>query len=491
MHPALFVNAVWEKGEGKFFETSNPSNGTLLWSGRAVSFAQIHKAVAAASAAFFSWADLPLTRRIEFLKNFASGLQERAASLMECISLETGKPLWESKQELLSMIQKVALSIEAYEERCPKVKKSHAQGMSVTRRRPHGPVVVLGPYNFPGHLPHGHIIPALLAGNTILFKPSEKTPLVAEELTKLWHAIGLPPGVFNLLQGGREVGECLAMHPEVKGIFFTGSSAGGIALSTLCAAEPQKILALEMGGNNPLIVGNSPDSQAAAYAAILSAYLSSGQRCTCARRLIVINTPYARPFLDAFLKMAKKIVVGRFQDLPEPFMGPVISTSHAAESLQTQEKWLQSGGSSLLKMHLLKGEGAFLSPGLIDVTSIPAREDSEIFAPLLQLIQVDTLEDAMREANNTRFGLSAGILTDEEAEYTFFYKHIRAGIVNWNTPLTGASSAAPFGGIGLSGNHRPSGFYAADYCSYPVASLEAQHVAIPEKTAPGIDTHAS
>lgn len=468
------------------FISHNPATGEKLWSGPSATQHDVDEAVASARSALEKWSHLSFEKRINHLIAYKDVLTSEKDAMAETISQETGKPLWDSKGEVLAMINKVAISIDAYQKRCTELILEQPHALSITRHKPHGVIAVLGPYNFPGHLPNGHIIPALLAGNTVVFKPSELTPLVGEKMIALWKKSGLPQGVINLVQGLAETGKFLSKHPGIDGLLFTGSWPTGKSLAATFAETPQKILALEMGGNNPLIVSSLSNIKAAAYITVQSAFLSSGQRCTCARRLIVIQNGFSKTFQEQLIAMIKAIQVGAYTDTPEPFMGPVISLAAAKKLLETQKKLQDSGGKSLVPMQHLKNDLPFLSPGLIDVTDIRERSDEELFGPLLQLIRVPDINSAIEEANHTAYGLSAGLLSDSLEEYELFYQKIRAGVVNWNTQLTGASSSAPFGGIGKSGNHRPSAFYAADYCAFPVASLENKTLQMPSTIAPGI-----
>lgn len=481
-----FIDGRWAEGSGPAFESHDPVTGDVVWHGAAAGAGEIDRAIAGARNAWETWAELPIEQRIGFLTRFAEGLKSRRAELAEAISREVGKPKWEALSEVDSMIGKVPVSIDAFHERRRPVDREAAGGIAATRYKPHGVVAVFGPFNFPGHLPNGHIVPALLAGNTVAFKPSELTPLVAQRTIEVWESAGLPPGVLNLVQGGRETGSALANHPGIDGLFFTGSEAVGRALSRALADHPEKILALEMGGNNPLIVHEAADVDAAAYLTIQSAFLTAGQRCTCARRLIVPVGSSGDAFLRRLSEMASQIRVGRYTDEPEPFMGPVISPGAADRVLAAQAEFQRNGGRTILETRRLGSSRAMLSPGLIDVTSVPDRPDAEIFGPLLQVIRVADFDAAIREANRTRYGLAAGLLSDRRDLYERFFRQIRAGVVNWNRQTTGASGALPFGGVGLSGNHRPSGLFAADYCSYPVASLEQGSLTLPEKLTPGI-----
>ncbi len=470
----------------EIFTSVNPATGDVVWEGPQAAEKEIQFAVQQAKEAFFSWAALPFEERAFFLKQFALELKNAKEVLAKTISIETGKPLWDSLNEVDSMINKVDLSIEAYVERCPQKMMPMENSERFIRHKPHGVVAVLGPYNFPGHLPNGHIVPALLAGNTVVFKPSELTPLVAEVTMGIWGQTDLPKGVVNVVQGGQSTGQLLINHPDIKGLFFTGSLNAGLQFSKTFASHPEKILALEMGGNNPLVVGTIENIETAVNFIILSAYLSSGQRCTCARRLILQENEKNQELITRLIQSIHSMKIGAYNEQPEPFMGPVITKKHAKEIVEKHNHLIALGGKPLLTMRQLKEKTGFISPGLIDVTLIRDRPDEEIFGPLLQLIKVSSYEEALKEANRTKYGLSAALLSDDRNEYQTFYQEIEAGVINWNTPTTGASSASPFGGIKCSGNFHPSAFYAADYCSYPVASIEAPKLQSPTQLPPGL-----
>ena len=477
------IDNQWRSGTGAELHSLNPASGQTIWRGKTATSEQVDAAVSAARTAFAAWSVTALEQRIAVLEAFRARLEARKPELAETISQETGKPYWETLTEVAAMIGKIAISISAYAERTGE--RRPAPG-TLLRHKPHGVVAVFGPYNFPGHLPNGHIVPALLAGNTVVFKPSELTPLVAERTLECWLEAGLPPGVINLVQGAKDTGIALAGHGGIDGLFFTGSPATGQALHRQFAGQTGKILALELGGNNPLMVHGVGNLEAAAYNTIQSAFLSAGQRCTCARRLIVPGGAEGDRFIQALVQMMGGIQVGSHEQRPEPFMGPVISNQAAEQLLQVQDELQTMGGEVLVRMRRLQVDKPFLSPGLLDVSAIAERPDKEAFGPFLQLLRVADVETAISEANRTRFGLSAGLFSDDKTLFEQFYRHIRAGIVNWNRPLTGASSGLPFGGIGDSGNHRPSAYYAADYCAYPVATLETEQLSLPETFSPGL-----
>ncbi|MGC4251815.1 MAG: succinylglutamate-semialdehyde dehydrogenase [Sphingobium sp.] len=448
-----------------------PATGVLLWQGMA---GDVEEEVARARAAWPLWAAQPIAYRIETLRRFVNVVRAHEDKLADLIARETGKPLWDARTEVAAVMGKVDISISAYAERTGQRRLDAAMGARQSvRHKPHGVMAVLGPYNFPAHLPNGHIVPALLAGNSVVFKPSEKTPVVGEMLVKLYHEAGIPQDAVRLLLGAADEGKALAAHPDVGGVLFTGSAQTGIAINRQFAAEPGKILALEMGGNNPAIVWDTPDISAAATLVVQSAFLSSGQRCTAASRLIVKDS-IADAVIAEVRKIADRLIVDHPHADPAPFMGPVIDEA-AADGLTESFLYLMSNGGRPIK-HMVRPvkDLPFLTPAIIDVTAMTERPDVELFGPLLQVVRVPDFDAAIAEANNTRFGLSAALIGGMPEQYNQFWTQIRAGIVNWNRPTNGASSAAPFGGVGISGNHRPSAYYAADYCAYPVVSAEIE-----------------
>ena len=455
----------------KLLKSFEPATGEELWS---APIGDAAAEVAAARAAWPQWAAHSVAYRTEALRRFANEVRAREKPFADLIARETGKPLWEARTEVAAVVNKVEISANAYSERTPMRRLEAALGSKVAvRHKPHGVLAVLGPYNFPAHLPNGHIVPALIAGNTIVFKPSEKTPASGAMLVECLHAAGIPDGAVRLLVGGPEQGRALASDPGIDGLLFTGSARVGGALNRQFADTPHKILALEMGGNNPLVVWNAKDLDAAAAIVVQSAFLSAGQRCTAARRLIVEGGREAK-LIDKICTLIDRLIVDHPHADPQPFMGPVIDND-AAHHLQ--EQWVElmmKGGKPIRRLERPDESRPFLAPALIDVTDAKERPDEELFGPVLQLIRVKDFDEAIAEANNTRFGLAASLVGGSPAQYDKFWSRVRAGVINWNKPTNGAPSNAPFGGIGLSGNHRPSAFYAADYCAYPVTSSESE-----------------
>jgi len=451
--------------------STEPATGDEVWTGE---IGDAEAEVAAARAAWPEWAAHSISFRIEAMRRFANEVRAREPDFADLISRETGKPIWEARTEVASVISKVEISANAYLERTPMRKLEAAMGSKVAvRHKPHGVLAVLGPYNFPAHLPNGHIVPALIAGNAVVFKPSEKTPATGAFLVDCFRAAGIPEGVVRLLIGGPAEGKALASQSGIDGLLFTGSARAGMSLHRQFADAPHKMLALELGGNNPLVVWQASDVDVAAMIAVQSAYLSAGQRCTAARRLIV-EEGAERPLLAAITKLIDRVIVDQPHASPQPFMGPLIDLA-AADHLQSQ--WLglmMKGGKPIRRLDRPREDRPFLSPALIDVTDVRERPDEEMFGPVLQVIRVADFDAAIDEANNTMFGLAASLVGGTPAMYDKFWANVRAGVINWNKPTNGAPSNAPFGGIGLSGNHRPSAYYAADYCAYPVTSSETE-----------------
>lgn len=457
------------------FHSINPATGETVWQGEAASAGQVARAVQAARNAFPIWSRTSFDERATRVLAFRDAVAADAEALARAISLETGKPLWDAKTEMQAVLGKMEISLQAYNERTGE-KTREATGMRHTlHHKPHGVAAVFGPYNFPAHLPNGHIVPALLAGNTVVWKPSDYTPGVAEKIVSLWEQSGLPRGVLNLVQGGRETGIALA-GAEIDALFFTGSVETGRALHKQLAGRTEIMLALELGGNNPLIVHEAEIASAVALT-LQSAFITSGQRCTCARRLIVVEGREGDAFVQNLVEGAQALKIGAFTDTPEPFMGPLVSVREAKRLEEAQASLIALGAKVLRKG---ERKEAFFTPAILDVTGVGNVPDQEYFGPLLQVYRVGSFDEAIVRANDTRYGLAAGLLSNNAKLYAQFRAEIRAGVIAWNRPTTGASSALPFGGAGISGNHRPSAYYAADYCAWPVAATESEALAMPQ-----------
>lgn len=486
-HGQCLIDGRWVAGEGEAWQRFSPMDESLVWEGGLASEDQLQTAVAAAAKAFPLWSERALDERLQLCRHFADFVSEHKESLAHTIAVETGKPLWEARTEASAVVTKVANSIEALMTRRWTTTDQMGDYQAVTRYRPHGVMLVLGPFNLPAHLPGAHIVPALLAGNTIVFKPSEWAVATGQWLAEAWQQVGLPPGVLNMLQGRTELAVPGVEHPDVAGILFTGSERAGVSIHRRLAGQPHKILALELGGNNPLVVHDVSDLQSAAVTTILSAFITAGQRCTCARRLIVTGAKNYERLVAAISEALPRVRVGLPLDDQQPFMGTLIHQAAAEQMLQAEKELVAAGATSVVPLTVSDRASTLLRPGLVAASASATIDDCERFGPLLLLYQAGDLDEAIALANQTKFGLSAGYLGDRVEDFYYFLHRVRAGVVNWNRQMTGASGKLPFGGVGASGNHRPSGFFAADYCSYPVASLESHELREADGPVPGLE----
>ena len=481
-----YINGEWIKGSGTAFESLNPATNACIWQGHYATTAEIEAACVAAKRAKLSWSTLSIASRIKYLEAFAEQIARQLDELVTLISKETGKPHWEATTEAQAVVAKIALAIKAYHERTPELTSHRVDNIThAIRYKPHGIMAIIGPFNFPAHLANAQMIPALLAGNTIVYKPSELTPAVAGFITQAWHTIGLPKGVLNCIQGNPESAKCL-INQDIQVVAFTGSYKAGLAIHQQLAHRPEVVLALEMGGNNALIVDEISNQTAGVYQALLSSFITAGQRCSCARRVFTPDTAFGDEFLNKLINAASQLTLGAPNDSPQPFLGPVISPVHAHMHLESYQQLLALGGIPLLQMQQQSANSGFLSPGIIDVTHITSPPDEEIFAPLMQIKRYHSFEEAIDFANQTQYGLTSGLLSDNPSHYQQFYHQIKAGIVYWNLATTGTSTLLPFGGIGHSGNGRPAGYYVADYCAYPLAGQDNSHLSMPKNILPGI-----
>lgn len=467
----VLIDGVWREGRGEAFSKTCPATGAMSWAGRAASAQDVQSVVQSARRALTDWSRRPQGERDDILMRYGEEIGGRSEAIAEAISRDMGKALWDSRAEAATMKAKIAVSIAARKERAGDRSESAAFGVARLTHRPHGVMAVFGPFNFPGHLPNGHIVPALLAGNTCVFKPSELAPSVAALMAEAFAAAGLPAGCVNIVHGARETGAAL-LDADINGLLFTGSAQTGVFFHRHFAGRPDVILALEMGGNNPLIIWDPADVEAAADIAAQSAFLTTGQRCSCARRLVLPEGRFGDDVIAALRARAVGLRIGAW-NTPDIFMGPLVSAKAARSALLFQDALRASGGRDILALEQPDQALGFVSPGLIDLTDSTGVPDEELFGPLLQIIRVRDFETAIEIANSTRYGLAGGLVCDDDARWEIAQRDLRAGVLNRNRPTVGASGTMPFGGPGYSGNFRPGAYYAADYCAWPQASQMA------------------
>ncbi len=436
----------------------------------------IDQAVAAARTAFSSWSQLTLGDRVATVMKAKQKIAERAEELAQVISRETGKPLWESKTEVGAMMGKFDVTKDHSLKHVAEVKidKATPTADGYVRFRPRGVMAVLGPFNFPGHLPNGHFVPALMTGNTVVFKPSELTPATGQLLAEIFEAAGLPAGVFNLVQGGPETGSRLVDHQGVDGVLFTGSYDVGLKIKEKTVHQFWKILALEMGGKNATMVWKDADLNKAVYETLLGSFLTAGQRCSCTSR-ILLHKSIADQFVERFYQAAKDIRIGHWSE--DVFMGPLISEKAVEKYLRFQEIAQREGAEKIMRGKVYEGSrrGHYVTPSIYRVDGYNPEsvyQKSEIFGPNVCIYEVDDLEEALHIHEGPQFGLVAAVFSKDRQVYEQVLSRAKVGLVNWNRTTNGASSKLPFGGMGKSGNDRPAADFAVYYCTVPVASLE-------------------
>lgn len=459
------------------------------------SYVAISEAVQSARAAFRSWRKVKFEDRAEYLKKYQAAIKKREEELIEAISREVGKPLWESKTEVSAMVNKIDITlgesmkwISNFE-----IPQIMDQTLGVCQYRPHGVMAVIGPFNFPGHLPNGHIIPALISGNTVVFKPSEKTPLVGQIMAECFQEAGLPPGVFNMIQGEREVGRRLCVHEGIDGILFTGSYEVGTRIKQDTLQQHWKILALEMGGKNPVIVWDDADLNLAVHETLTGAFLTTGQRCSATSRVIVQNKKVDE-FLEQLHTRAKAFTIGH--PLENPFMGPLIEQGAVDRYMKFLGIAAREGCEVVMrgKAMELAYRGNYVTPSIcwakdvsLEQTRKSIYQQTELFAPNVVVMGVETLSDAIAQANVTQFGLVTSVFTQSREVFEACRDDLEMGLVNWNKSTVGASSRLPFGGLKKSGNHLPTALTATQYCAYPVASLEVAKPNFVTPKTPGLN----
>lgn len=470
--PSNLIGGEFRPIEGDELVSTNPAfPDEVVWEG-APRVSDVDDAVDAAREAFRSWSATPWEERVDLLRRWQAVTKKHADRIAGVICDEMGKTHAECKGEAGALGAKVDITLD--EHALSRVKGYDVE-VSDTRRglcrfKPHGVMAVIAPFNFPAHLANGHFVPALLLGNTIVLKPSEKTPAVGQLLAELMQEAGAPPGVFNLVQGGPDVAKRLTAHPELGGILFTGSWNVGRRILEANLDRPSRIVALEMGGNSPAVVMPSADLKQAVVELARTAFATTGQRCTCTRR-IILHEDIADAFLGAFGRVVSNLPIGPGRSETPVFMGPVVSEDAADAVIEFQADLARDGGTVLLEAARLDRPGHFVSPGIVEVDRFDVDRDREVFGPLVQITTVASLDEAIEQANATRYGLAASIFTADDPEWERYFRECRAGCINRNNGTAGASGKLPFGGLGISGNQRPAGSFSVDYCAHPVASM--------------------
>ena len=466
MSHAHYIAGDWVAGSTSA-PNLNPSNLADVVGEYALGDARhVDAAVTAARAAFPAWSTSGVQLRADALDKIGSEILARREELGRLLAREEGKTLPEAVGEATRAGQIFKFfageCLRLAGETLPSVRPGI--GVDITRE-PLGVIALITPWNFPIAIPAWKIAPALAYGNCVVIKPADLVPGCAWALAEIISRSGIPPGVFNLVMGqGRSVGEALVNHPGVDGISFTGSQGVGQRIAATCVAQHKKVQ-LEMGGKNPQVVLDDADLKQAVELCAQSAFFSTGQRCTASSRLIVTQGIYPA-FIEALqarvaaLKVDNALMAGTD-------IGPVVSEIQLAQDLsyvaiaQSEGGTLLCGGQRLQR----ETEGFYMAPALITDTTPGMRINrEEVFGPVASVIRVKDYEEALAVANDTPFGLSAGIATSSLKHASHFKRHAQVGMVMVNLPTAGVDYHVPFGGRkGSSYGAREQGRYAAEF----------------------------
>ncbi|MGI9548891.1 MAG: aldehyde dehydrogenase family protein [Bdellovibrionales bacterium] len=421
------------------------------------------------------WSQKSLKTRKEILSPLKQIFEKKKSLLSEIISRETGKPLWESEMEIQAVLRKIDITFKEGVTRIEQQELQNDEGSFVGRVRfkSRGLLLVIGPFNFPIHLPFSQILAALVAGNSVIFKPSEKTPASCQLFVECLDCLDLPPGVFQMVQGTAKVSQKLAEDSLVDGILFTGSFEVGQKIKEATVKDYWKLLALEMGGYNTSLIWEDYSKEQAILETLKSCFWTAGQRCSSTSQILV-HKKVAQDFIGDFIKEVQKLKVGHWKD--NPFMGSLIDKTSVQKFFRFQKEVEKKGVQILTKGQELSDKGYYVSPGVYQVDSSQAFSigHQELFTPQVLIYEVNSLEEALKMIHHSGYGLVLAAFTQNpEIRKELFYR-AQVGLINYNKSSCGASSYLPFGGLGKSGNHRPAASWMIDSCVNPVAEQEGR-----------------
>lgn len=475
---AFSAEAELNKADEKIEKFCPADTQTKLWE-CAVDYNNIEPVIESSQKGFQAWRKTSFADRIKVLEKFKEIATQRKEEIAYAIALETGKPLWESLTEASAVAAKVSVTISDSLKRIqPETIKSVLPNIDGhTIKKPIGPCLVVGPFNFPCHLANGQILAALLTGNSIIFKPSEKTIYSAQLLIECFHQAGFPCGVINLINGTAKTTQDILKHPSIKGIFFTGSHFVGKKILESVGTDVTKLVALELGGKNTTIIHKDANIEHTLCELLRSSFLSAGQRCT-STSTIVIHKDIEQEVISRFIELTKKIIIDHPTDFKtEPFMGPLIDQLALDKYNKSINLGVENGAEFLLAPTELKLKyaGHYACPTinyLKKATKDNPFTQEEIFGPNCSFTPYSDIDEAIKVANISDYGLAASIFTNDKNVYEQALMEIDAGIINLNRSTVGASSKLPFGGVKNSGNFHPAAVSMVDHTVSTVSSLE-------------------
>lgn len=458
-----FINGQWVEGAGETRQSFNPVNDEVVAEYRSADESQLNDAIASAVEAQAKWDEVGIIARGAILRKAAQLLEERSDELTQLMTDEQGKVLADSKGEVGATVETLY-----YQAGCARqaIGTSYPSGnpeeLIRTVRRPLGTVGVITPWNFPLQIAAWKIAPALLWGNTVVWKPSSETPAMAVEFVKILTDAGVPAGVCNLILGPGSLGGELVADDRIAAVTFTGSVGVGQRIRDVIIPRGGK-LQMELGGHNAAIVMPDADIDLAADYVVAGAMGSTGQKCTATRRIIAVGG-VAEKLAPAIAKRVEALVVGEGRD-EKAGIGPVISARAAKEIADAVQQAKDEGAEVIATADIPKGD-AFVAPTVLKGTKDLTICNEEVFGPVTTLLEVDSLEDGVELANDTEFGLTATLFTSDERAVRYFVDHMDAGLVKVNAPSTGSEVHGPFGGLKNStypGPREQNGDAAADF----------------------------
>jgi len=464
-----FIDGKWRDSTGGRVKDLNPADvHDVVAEAPSSTAAEAAAACEAAARAFPGWRQTPAPIRGQILYRVQRRMEERRQELAEALTREEGKTIAESRGEVQRAINVVEFFAgEARRITGETIPSELPNNFCYTVKQPVGPVAVITPWNFPIAIPIWKMAPALVSGNTVVFKPASLTPLTAALIVEIFDECGLPPGVLNLVYGGgREVGDTIVRHPALLAVSFTGSNDVGVGLYGAAAARGIKCQC-EMGGKNPIVVLGDADLDLAVESTIQGAFGSTGQRCTATSRAVVVEE-IADEFVDRLAARAASLVVGNGLH-PQTNIGPSVDEQQLETVLNYVEVGQHEGARLVRGGERVRDDGRergyFVAPAIFDHVDANMRiAQEEIFGPVLSLIRVSDNESALAAANNVRFGLSASVYTNDVAAMFKFVDRLDAGILHVNSPTVGGEAHVPFGGMKATGvGLREMGRVAIDF----------------------------
>lgn len=477
-----YFNGEFTSNESQFdvvIERECPSNTDVTLYKAEISYKNLSPVIESANLGFNSWRTISTEERIAFLKRYQDEVIKIKDQMAEAISLESGKPIWEATGEAQSVIGKVDVTINDGLQRI--AQKSYPEIMPNTQGelyyKPLGPCLIIGPFNFPCHLANTQILNALISGNSVIFKPSEKTCYSAQLMIECFHRAGFPKGVVNLYQGDGEVARRLLKEKTIKGVFFTGSKEVGLKIVENTYKDLSKLVSLELGGKNPAIIHSDTNLNHALSEMLKGSFMTTGQRCT-STSLIILHRSLIQEFTEKFHQYAKKIIIDHpIEHEKEPFMGPLVDKNSLDSYLLYMGMAKREGIEEVMRgKHIEKKfRGYYVTPSIHLAEKFDPKSiflTSEIFGPNATIVPYDDIDEAIALANSNEYGLASCAFTKDRSLFEKCAREIESGLINWNRSTAGASPKLPFGGVKNSGNYRPASIATIDSCVYQMASLE-------------------